>query len=352
MSGRSRQYSSPREATRVRTARWRARIQNKQTEEPQDSYSQFQNTFLSFDPRAVPAPPRIEYSHWTVLDDLRESLDAAPITREIGTPRPVDAPREDQPDASSPPRPRRPRAESEASSLNHDLTVLPDPLDDTIPLIRDETTYAGRTSKHYVPDTRTIMTDKETLTPLGTLSHPHNPEPPSAVLPPSHATPNAEHLPPATELAISTRSWNEQLSPEPLAIFLADQLEHPYSCNHEITSPTPNPSPVTPNTSTVSLSTLVQWSCPDILGIDGISQHPLPWDELIPPAMRRQVFTGIAGEPPYTLVHEQISPHSNYSSPDCPSCRPRPCSAAWPYAISTCLRVVIDPEKATYDYVS
>ena len=143
MPGRVRQYSSSREATRVRTAHWRARNRNEQAEEPQDNFYQFQNIFLSFDPRAVPEPPHIEYPHWTVIDDLRESLDAAPIAREIGNSLPVDALGDDQPDASPPPRPLRPRAESEPLSLPHNPTVLQNPLDDTILLIGDETIDAG-----------------------------------------------------------------------------------------------------------------------------------------------------------------------------------------------------------------
>lgn len=79
-----------------------------------------------------------------------------------------------------------------------------------------------------------------------------------------------------TDLAIATRSWTEQLPPEPLTVFLADQLQHPYSCNHEISQPTLNTLPAAPNTRTLPLSTIVQWSCPDVLGIDAISQHPMP----------------------------------------------------------------------------
>lgn len=106
----------------------------------------------------MPEPPRIEHASWTVLDDLRESLDAAPIAREIGNFRPVDVHAEDQVDASPCLRPLQPRAESEATSLNHDLTVLQDPLDDPILPIGDETINADRSGENFISKIRVIMT--------------------------------------------------------------------------------------------------------------------------------------------------------------------------------------------------
>lgn len=310
MPERRRKYSSAREATRVRTARWRARIRDERAEEPQDGFHQFQNIFLSFDPRAVPEPPRVEYPHWTVLDDLRESLDATPVAREIGSFQPIDLHAGDQSDVSPPPRPIRPRAEPEVTApLDHDLEALQDPVDQILP-IGDETIFADRSSKINIFNARVTVADETTLIPLGTPSpsHSHNPDPPLTVPPPSRATRTTERIPPVTELAIATCSWPAQLPPEPLAILLADHLQHPYSCDHEIPQQTPNPPPVTPHTCTLSLSTIVQWSCPDVLGIDAISQHPMPWDELIPPTMRRQVFTGISTETP-TTEHDSRPSH-------------------------------------------
>lgn len=94
-------------------------------------------------------------------------------------------------------------------------------------------------------------------------------------------------LPPTSILHVASPS-PDNLDQTLLAQALVDQLLCHHGCQHTPSfSQTPQPS------HTITMTELIQQSCPDVLGNVTMAQHPTPWDNLCPPAHRRLLYTGL-----------------------------------------------------------
>ena len=110
----------------------------------------------------------------------------------------------------------------------------------------------------------------------------------------SSPSPNANPAPPPPPptLVVTTPDPATTVSPNMLAMSVADQLQKHHGCKMD-----PHQLGAQPSPHGVSLSTMTGWACLDCLKPlenQAVTQHGTPWDEWLPPPMRRQLFTGLS----------------------------------------------------------
>lgn len=334
--GRPRKHPNSREATRLRVARHRSNQQGTDT----GTTLSFHTVLLAHDPRILPQLPTVDADNLAPLDELQNALDAIPINRESYiNPRPRSTRGEearsddtiDVPDDISDPQ--------QPHTLDGNVEPVHNVGSNSIPDLMSRSGTAPNLDFHpdMDHDFDDAMNDpgnsdndsNEGHSPILDSFRPGPPTPPgqisissylfgltsydslvittierepapehTAELPP-HANlgqePSLEHRPGSLPNAnpkpqsMDVVDTDRDDPPIPLAEALVEQLIRPYTCAADHGARTIPDSPNHP----LPLSFFTAQPCYDVLGSPTIAQYPTEWQELVPPAERRRLYTGL-----------------------------------------------------------